>query len=209
MPVRTLVVCAVVALTLAVGPARACTDTDGDGVCDDVDNCPTVANPSQADLDGDGIGDACDPNDADLNVNVLQLKRDTSGSGDNSLVKVKGDFVTAPPGDVVDASAGIHLHVQDAVALDVTYGWDPAECQTISGKVTCVSVDHLRKLTFKPIKATPTVYKFVSTVKHVGLAGPFSGPVAVTITQLSDSIDRVDTVVDCRLDSSKLTCKEF
>ena len=35
-------------------------DSDEDGVCDDVDNCPNVANADQADLDGDGIGDACD-----------------------------------------------------------------------------------------------------------------------------------------------------
>ncbi len=35
-------------------------DTDGDGVCDDDDNCPDVANPDQADSDGDGLGDACD-----------------------------------------------------------------------------------------------------------------------------------------------------
>lgn len=36
------------------------TDTDGDGVDDASDNCPSVANPDQADQDGDGIGDACD-----------------------------------------------------------------------------------------------------------------------------------------------------
>jgi hypothetical protein len=35
-------------------------DIDGDGVCGDVDNCPDVPNPDQADSDGDGIGDACE-----------------------------------------------------------------------------------------------------------------------------------------------------
>ena len=42
-----------------------CDDTDGDGVCDDVDNCPATYNPNQADADSDGVGDVCDqcPND--------------------------------------------------------------------------------------------------------------------------------------------------
>jgi RHS repeat-associated protein len=35
-------------------------DTDGDGVPDDRDNCPTVRNPNQTDTDGDGVGDACE-----------------------------------------------------------------------------------------------------------------------------------------------------
>jgi hypothetical protein len=35
-------------------------DTDGDGVPDETDNCPTVSNPDQADSNGNGIGDACD-----------------------------------------------------------------------------------------------------------------------------------------------------
>jgi hypothetical protein len=35
-------------------------DTDLDGIPDQNDNCPTVANPDQADADGDGTGDACE-----------------------------------------------------------------------------------------------------------------------------------------------------
>ena len=35
-------------------------DQDADGVPDEQDNCPDVANPDQLDSDGDGRGDACD-----------------------------------------------------------------------------------------------------------------------------------------------------
>jgi hypothetical protein len=37
------------------------TDSDGDGVTDDDDNCSNTPNSTQADCDGDSIGDACDP----------------------------------------------------------------------------------------------------------------------------------------------------
>ena len=51
------------------GPAAnhcaACvTDVDLDRVPDDVDNCPDMTNPDQADADRDGIGDVCDDNPA-------------------------------------------------------------------------------------------------------------------------------------------------
>ncbi|UCE19790.1 MAG: FG-GAP repeat protein [Gemmatimonadota bacterium] len=39
------------------------TDNDGDGILDDVDNCPITFNPDQTDYDEDGLGDACDPDD--------------------------------------------------------------------------------------------------------------------------------------------------
>ncbi len=49
-------------LGMAIEPV----DSDGDGHADSDDNCPTIANPAQADSDGDGRGDACqDDADAD------------------------------------------------------------------------------------------------------------------------------------------------
>lgn len=38
-------------------------DNDGDGINDDIDNCPEDANADQADNDIDGIGDVCDYDD--------------------------------------------------------------------------------------------------------------------------------------------------
>ena len=35
-------------------------DSDGDGVADSADICPSTYNPDQSDTDGDGLGDACD-----------------------------------------------------------------------------------------------------------------------------------------------------
>ena len=40
--------------------AELYSDTDGDGVSNDEDNCPFIYNPDQADGDEDGVGDACD-----------------------------------------------------------------------------------------------------------------------------------------------------
>lgn len=49
---------AILVLQRSVG--GACLDSDEDGICDDVDNCPAVANENQADGDNDGVGDDCD-----------------------------------------------------------------------------------------------------------------------------------------------------
>ena len=50
----------------------SCTDTDNDGVCNNVDNCPTQANANQADCDNDGIGDVCDPQNATVSTSCGQ-----------------------------------------------------------------------------------------------------------------------------------------
>jgi hypothetical protein len=50
------------------GDAGGLPDDDGDGFPNIADNCPTVANPTQADMDMDMIGDVCDDSDADMIV---------------------------------------------------------------------------------------------------------------------------------------------
>lgn len=61
-------------------------DADGDGVADDVDNCPATANADQADADGDSVGDVCD--NCTLVANADQ--RDTNGDGFGNICD--GDF---------------------------------------------------------------------------------------------------------------------
>ncbi len=60
-------------------PAAPLVDTDGDGVFDDYDNCPMVANPTQANADFDREGDACD-----ASTNSMDTDRDgVPDVGDN------------------------------------------------------------------------------------------------------------------------------
>ncbi len=52
-------------------------DVDQDGVADDADNCPIVANPDQLDTDADLIGDACDPDFTDKDGDGIVDSADT------------------------------------------------------------------------------------------------------------------------------------
>jgi len=50
-------------------------DSDGDGIMDPNDNCPSVYNPDQNDIDGDGIGDECECYAANLDgLNPINFK---------------------------------------------------------------------------------------------------------------------------------------
>lgn len=77
-------------------------DTDGDGIYDYADNCPTKYNPDQSDSDGDKLGDSCDsdadgdgaPNAQDNCVyipNAGQSNIDGDIDGDACDIDIDGD----------------------------------------------------------------------------------------------------------------------
>jgi hypothetical protein len=86
-----------------------CQDSDGDGACNEVDNCAMDANPDQSDIDGDGLGDPCDldmdgdgvENTSDICIeraNPEQWDRDHDGCGN----VCDGDFDQSGRVDVGD-----------------------------------------------------------------------------------------------------------
>ncbi len=68
--------------TLIIDYASTATDSDGDGILDDDDNCPKVPNVDQQDLDGDGRGCACDRNErcCPITISVLCPCKGPAGS---------------------------------------------------------------------------------------------------------------------------------
>ena len=79
--------------TVYVFGTSAPPDADEDGIPDEEDNCPAIANADQADTDEDGVGDVCDPDDdndgADdvddncpFTANPGQEDNDGDGAGD-------------------------------------------------------------------------------------------------------------------------------
>jgi hypothetical protein len=186
-------------------------DTDGDGVCDAVDNCVNVPNPDQADLDGDHVGDACDPNDAAINVTKVRLQR---GTGNHGAATANGDL-TLLSGDALNVGGGLSIKMVDSLSptpTTITTAFTAAQCTTAAAgaRVSCKSPDKKLRIDFKRLAATPSVYRFSIKLKRLtGLSGPFLAPVTITLTQTANAVDRVGSIVDCQAVGSGLVCREL
>jgi hypothetical protein len=110
--------------TTAACPADATVpDGDGDGICDDIDACPSEADPAQTDDDGDGIGNACDPctNVVPTTVSkaVLKVSKLLTGPGDDRL-KLKLTAEAVPAQASLDPVAnGARFLLSDALSNTV------------------------------------------------------------------------------------------
>jgi hypothetical protein len=71
-------------------------DSDNDGVPDTTDNCPAIANPTQADCNDDGFGDACE---------IAKGAADDNHNGIPDLCECIGDILTDGRIDGADLGA--------------------------------------------------------------------------------------------------------
>jgi hypothetical protein len=128
--------------------APTVTDTDGDGIADGSDNCPTVANADQADADNDGLGDACDSNSyapavftaaADANgfegsaLSTSGAFSDQDGNNTLAISKVSGVGTVIDNGDGTwswsytsadDAAGTVVVNASDGEHADATDSFD-------------------------------------------------------------------------------------
>lgn len=89
-------------------------DADGDGVEDDLDNCPLEPNADQSDMDADGLGDACDQ---------CPLDPENDADGDGACGDVDADVDFNKSKAQVDFDKG-EIEVEAGLSLPTGYWTD-------------------------------------------------------------------------------------
>jgi hypothetical protein len=182
-------------------------DTDGDGVVDEDDNCPDVSNADQADADGDGIGDVCDPTPNGDNV-APEIVSDnvTVTVPEGQTATNTGTWSDANAGDMVDLSASVGNVTKNP---DGTWSWSydttdgPDENQTVTitaddGTTTSTTSFTLTVNNVAPTTtlstANPTSVNENSTTEHT-YSYTIADPGADTVSSVQTSCDTNGTKV--------------
>jgi hypothetical protein len=85
-----------------------------------------------------------------------------------------------------------------------------ADCVAVGGKTKCRGGGaKYVYLQVKPLRGIPEAFAVTMKVRKLNLAGPFDGPVTVTVTETGSGVDRVGTISDCVLRVSGLACRAF
>ena len=111
-------------------------DIDGDGIPNNIDNCPDVANADQQDLNNNGIGDVCDtsfeaPNNITLEITSERCEDQDNGRVVVAVVETFVDYTAILTGNGINLTQTITATSNTTTFADLAVG-----AYTI-----CVSVD--------------------------------------------------------------------
>src|SRR5262249_36389526 len=108
-------------------------DTDGDGVPDADDNCPSVPNPDQADSDGDGVGDACEeellrncPGCASFPLSIKKGTLDLDPTAHSDTIDLTAHFMT-PVDSINPRTEGMAVSLVDADGVIACLNFPPGD----------------------------------------------------------------------------------
>lgn len=152
-------------------------DTDGDGVADAVDNCPSVPNPDQGNEDGDMYGDACDP-----------------------CPPVADDVFVDSDGDGIDDQCDPHVGVQDHIVLFEGFHHGLPAAWTINGGTWVANSDGV-------LGTPPGQNEFAVLRMPYSAMTSVTISAGITPTDLSTTIAAAAGVVGAYDGSHVLTCE--
>ncbi|WP_179344418.1 thrombospondin type 3 repeat-containing protein [Winogradskyella ursingii] len=163
-------------------------DIDNDGLPNDADNCPEIANADQADLDGDGIGDVCDPDidgDGILNgddncpENANPGQEDIDGDGVGDLCDENCETLVSTDTPIVIAESG----------ADATY---------------TTSVTFMPSLIVTDVNVTVNIDHVFDADLDISITGPNGQTVDLSSGNGGAGDNYTDTVFDQEADTSIL-----
>ncbi len=125
-------------------------DTDHDGICDAMDNCPTVYNPDQADCDCNGFGDVCD-----LKFQNMILRRAVSATRANGRGQIVAKVVTAEVSTDLQAcllTNTVTVDLSDNAAFHTELSLTGCSQRTHNSYIKCKSADGSTVAVFSPVQ---------------------------------------------------------